>query len=154
MSESGGVVSPTFKPSRISSEAPEVVQAPEPVYQASIHEDASRTSRTELQKDTLAASTSSWRDDDQETELEILDARRHTYQFPQKSIDENKWRRRRLMVTAAAVVVAFLVGGGVGGGIGTAIATSRARYGNNHHDVFSLLTLVSVVEQLQPQLLT
>ena len=124
-----------FRPSRISSEAPEVIHGPEVIIRPASPEEIALSPRTAEALKHTSASTSSW----QEREEQDTDAGSRTqeqselYQRgdetpPQASLIEAKWRRRRLIVTAVMIAVAFLVGGGIGGGVGSAVASHKARF--------------------------
>lgn len=117
-----------FQPSRKSSEAPEVVQLPDPVYQSSQFKDTLLSLHSaELQKGTTRSS-SPWCDDDGEvTEVGTLNRRVATYQSSRKNIVKKKWNSKRSFVTVVTVLFAFLVGGGTGGGVGATLMKNSAR---------------------------
>lgn len=124
-----------FQPSRISSEAPEVVCGPEVVPRPTSPEEIALSPRSANAQKHTSTSASTWQEgDDQSTDagsrtLEQRELYQHDNEPPpQTSTIERKWRRRRIMVTAAMVAVAFLAGGGIGGGVGSSIASKKTRF--------------------------
>lgn len=120
-----------FSPSRISSEAPEVLHGPEVVPRPLSHEEIALSPiQADAPKDTSIAASSSWQDE-HDTEYagsRALERRELYQQPPETSLIERKWRRRRIIVTGVMVAVAFIAGGGIGGGVGSSIAVNRMRY--------------------------
>ena len=103
---------------------PEVIPRPESPEQIAL---SPRT--IEAQKHT-STSSAAWHEENETDAGSRTLEREELYQHdtpPPASLIEKKWRRRRIIITAVMVAVAFLVGGGIGGGVGSSIATSKAK---------------------------
>jgi hypothetical protein len=119
-----------MRPSRISSEAPEVVSPADQEINLTVSTWAERYKRGGSQ------SQSQKQVDDRETETKNYPhTPRPTYDIvPPNGVEEQNRRGKvcGLITTIVLVVVAFLIGGGIGGGVGGAIAVNNAksRYDN------------------------